>query len=235
MADLKQLAAQQALESLQDGMALGLGSGSTAACFVQLLGERVQAGTLRQIVGVPTSEKTARQAAALGIPLTTLTELERHRPPPLLDLVIDGADEVDAELNLIKGLGQALLREKIIASYARRFVVIVDESKLVARLGRGPLPVEIVQFEAGLHVRWLASLGCRAELWREADGRPIVTDNGNFLARCWFETATGAGIPDVPALARVLAERPGIVEHGLFLGMASEVIVAGQVGIRRMT
>ena len=220
--DLKHLAATQALSFVQNGMVLGLGSGSTTAIFVRLLGEQLQSGALREILGVPTSEKTAAQARALRLPLTTLTE---H---PQLDLAVDGADEVDPALNLIKGLGRAALREKIIESHARRFVVIVDESKLVPRLGRGPLPVEIVPFEAGLQVCWLNSLGCRAELWLEDDGSPIVTDNGNFLARCWFAD----GIPDPYALARTLADRPGIVGHWLFLGMATEVIVAGEGGIR---
>lgn len=223
--NLKQQAANHALSFVQNGMVLGLGSGSTTAIFVDLLGEQLQKGALREIVGVPTSEKTAAQARSWGIPLTRLSD---H---PQLDLAVDGADEVDPALDLVKGLGRAALREKIVETHARRFVVIVDESKIVARLGRGPLPVEIVQFEADLHVRWLDSLGCRAELWREADGSSIVTDNGNFLARCWFPE----GIANPRALARTLADRPGIVEHGLFLGMATDVIVAGEEGIRMLT
>jgi ribose 5-phosphate isomerase A len=140
---------------------------------------------------------------------------------------VDGADEVDPDLNLIKGLGRALLREKIVACHAECFLVIVDVSKLVTRLGtQAPLPVEIVQFEAAAHVRWLNTLNCRAELWLEADGSPIVTDNGNYLARCWFAD----GIEDPCALARCLADRPGIVEHGLFLEMATAVIAATSVG-----
>jgi ribose 5-phosphate isomerase A len=148
---------------------------------------------------------------------------------PHLDLAVDGADEVDPNLNLIKGLGRALLREKVVEIHADRFIVIVDESKLVPRLGsRGPLPVEIIPFEADVHLRWLNSLECRAELWREDDGAPVVTDNGLFLARCWFE----GGIPDPYVLADQLSQRPGIVEHGLFLDMANLVIVAGEQGIR---
>ena len=215
--DLKTQAAARALAFVKSGMILGLGSGSTASCFVQLLGERLELGTLTNIVCVPTSEKTAAQALTLGIPLTTLTD---H---PKLDLAVDGADEVDPHLNLIKGLGRALLREKIIVTHSERFVVIADESKLVSRLGtRGPLPVEIVQFEAASHVRWLKTMGCRAELWLEDNGAPVVTDNGNYLVRCWFPD----GIADAPALARHLADRPGIVEDGLFLNMASAVVVA---------
>jgi ribose 5-phosphate isomerase A len=221
--NLKQQAASQALTYVRSGMALGLGSGSTTVYFVEMLGERLNTGSLKNIVGVPTSEETASRAQDLGIPLTNLTA---H---PRLDLVVDGADEVDPDLNLIKGLGRALLREKIVECHAERFLVIVDESKLVTRLGTGgPLPVEIVQFEAAAHVRWLNTLGCRAELWLEQDGSPVATDNGNYLARCWFAD----GIEDPYALARALADRPGIVEHGLFLGMASAVIVAASKGVR---
>jgi ribose 5-phosphate isomerase A len=189
--------------------------------FLEMLGESLQSGALREIVGVPTSEATAERARALHIPLANLAE---H---PRLDLAVDGADEVDAELNLIKGLGRALLREKIVEIHADRFLVVVDESKLVPRLGRGPLPVEIVPFGAEAQVRWLNTLGCRAELWLE-DGAPIVTDNGNYLARCWFPD----GIAAPYALAHTLAERPGIIEHGLFLGMAHAVLVAGVEGVR---
>jgi len=142
---------------------------------------------------------------------------------------VDGADEVDPDLNVIKGLGRALLREKIVEIQTEQFIVIVDESKIVPRLGtRGPLPVEITPFEAEAHVQWLSSLGCRAELWLEEDGSLVVTDNGNYLALLRFD----GGIPNAHALALVLAERPGVVEHGLFLDMVSKVIVAGATGIR---
>ncbi len=219
---LKEAAAREALNYVQDGMTLGLGSGSTTAIFVDLLGKRLVSGQLRHIQGVPTSEGTATQARRLGIPLTTLDE---H---PRLDLAVDGADEVDPHLNLIKGLGRAHLREKIIAVHAERFLVIVDESKLVSILGtRGPLPVEILPFEYKAHLAWLNTLGCRAELWVEADGSPAQTDNGNYLARCWFE----GGISNPAALARSLEARPGIIEHGLFLGMANVVIAAGENGL----
>jgi ribose 5-phosphate isomerase A len=221
--NLKQQAAQQALEYVQDGMVLGIGTGSTTAYFIDLLGEKVQKGALRDICGVPTSAATAQRASELGIPLTTLSD---H---PKLDLAVDGADEVDYDLNLIKGLGRAHLREKIVEMHAQRFVVIVDESKVVPRLGtRGPVPIEILPFEHETHLRWLNSLGCRAELWYEDDGSPAMTDNGNYLARCWFE----GGIPDAYQLALTLSTRPGIIEHGLFLDMATEAIVAGNSGIR---
>ena len=219
--NLKQQAAIRALDYVQNGMVLGLGTGSTTAYFTDMLGERLRSGELRDICGVPTSLGTEQRARAAGIPLSTLAENSR------LDLAVDGADEVDPAFNLIKGLGRALLREKIVEIHAHCFVVIVDESKIVPRLGRGPLPVEIAQFEVPVNIRWLGSLGCRAEQWLEQDGSPVVTDNGNFLVRCWFDD----GISDAYALARTLADRPGIIEHGLFLDMANKVIVAGTEGI----
>lgn len=233
---LKRQAAEYALRYVQNGMVLGLGSGSTTTHFVRLLGERLKSGGLQEIQGVPTSRETASLAEELGIPLTNLGE---H---PQLDLAVDGADEVDPQLNLIKGLGQALLREKIIEIHCAEFVVIVDESKRVPRLGASvPLPVEILPFEWEAHVRWLNTQGCRAALWREPDGSPVVTDNGNYLARCWFESGASsgsgaelAGIPDPYALAQALAARPGILEHGLFLDMTSRVVVATPGGIEIM-
>jgi ribose 5-phosphate isomerase A len=222
---LRAEAAQRALGYVRSGMVLGLGTGATHAHFLEGLAEQVQAGALRDLVGVATSEGTAAHARALGIPLATLADHAR------LDLAVDGADEVDPDLNLIKGLGRALLREKIVEIHADRFLVVVDESKVVERLGRGPLPVEVVPFGLAAHLRWLHTLGCRAELWHEDDGSPIVTDNGNHLVRCWFPE----GIDDAYALDRTLADRPGIVEHGLFLDLADEVIVAGPQGTRVLT
>jgi ribose 5-phosphate isomerase A len=221
--NLKQQAAGEALGYIRSGMVLGLGTGTTTGYFIDMLGQALQSGRLRDVVAVPTSEWTADRARGLGIPLTTLGE---H---PRLDLAVDGADEVDPDLNLIKGLGRALLREKIVEVHAGQFLVLVDESKLVARLGsHSPLPVEIVPFEAEAHVRWLNGLGCQAKLQYEADGAPVVTDNGNYLVHCWFQ----GGIADARSLARTLADRPGIVEHGLFLGMATAVIVAGTESTR---
>lgn len=223
MSNLKQQAAARALDYVQSGMVLGLGTGSTTAYFVDLLGARLAAGDLRAIQGVPTSEATAEQARGWNIPLVKLSQ---H---PRLDLAVDGADEVAPGLNLIKGLGRALLREKIIALHADRFIVIVDDTKIVSQLGQHvPLPVEIITFEAQAHINWLNTLGCRAELWLEDDGSPAVTDNGNYLARCWFDNA----ITDPQTLAQTLSNRPGIVEHGLFIHMTSNVIVAGTDGIR---
>jgi ribose 5-phosphate isomerase A len=227
--NFKQQAARQALEYVQNGMVLGLGTGSTTAYFTDLLAERLQTGSLHDIQVVPTSEASAARARSLNIRITSLSAHERSDGVLPLDLAVDGADEVDPDLNLIKGLGRALLREKVVVVHAAEFVVIVDDSKLVSRLGsRGPLPVEIIPYQAEAHIHWLNSLGGRAVLWRESSGDPVVTDNGNYLALFSFE----AGIPDPPALARALADRPGIVEHGMFLKMASRAVVAGKQGVR---
>jgi ribose 5-phosphate isomerase A len=228
LGDFKRQAAQQALTYVQNGMVLGLGTGSTTKYFIELLGEKLRSGELERVTGVPTSEGTVQLASTQKIPLVSLAGLTPDQAVPSLDLAVDGADEIDSKLNLVKGLGRALLREKIIETHAKVFLVIADESKLVSSLGEGPLPVEIVQYESGAQVRWLRSLGCRAELWLEQNGEPIITDNGNYLVRCWFAN----GIPDAYQLARVLADRPGIVEHGLFLDMADIVIVAGENGIQ---
>jgi ribose 5-phosphate isomerase A len=228
--NLKLLAAQRALEFIQSGMVLGLGTGSTTAYFIDLLGEQLRSGMLCNVLGVPTSEKTANHARSLGIPLTNLAEaVKLGRTPGLLDLVVDGADEVDPQLNLIKGLGKALLREKIVEIHTQNLIVIVDDSKMVPRLGSSvPLPVEILSFEVEVTINWLNSLGCRSELWVEDNGFPMVTDNGNHLALCRF----AEGISDPHGLAHKLAERPGIIEHGLFLDMASQVIVASSDSVR---
>lgn len=226
--ELKQQAAEQALVYVKDGMVVGLGTGSTTTHFIKMLGDKLRSGELVEIVGVPTSEETVSLARQVGIPLVRLAELSPQQSLPELDLAVDGADEIDPDLNLIKGLGRALLREKIVEKTANFFIIIADDTKLVDRLGRGPLPVEIVQYESAAQVRWLNSLGCRAELWLEQDGEPAVTDNGNYLVRCWFPQA----IPDAYQLARALADQPGIVEHGLFLDMADIAIVAGENGIQ---
>ena len=219
---LKQQAARGALEFVESGMWLGLGTGSTARHFIQLLGEALQVGRLHSITGVPTSKNSANLARSVGIPLSTLSNRLGTAGLPHLDLAVDGADEVDPHLNLIKGLGRAALREKIVESYTERLLIIVDESKLVRRLGKGPLPVEIAPFEAELHVRWLAGLGCEAQLWRETGGEPVISDDGNYIALCRFRD----GISDPYRLAQVLSGHPGILEHGLFLDMATQVLVA---------
>ncbi|MGW8249633.1 MAG: ribose 5-phosphate isomerase A [Anaerolineales bacterium] len=228
--NLKLTAALRALDFVQSGMVLGLGSGTTTAYFVDLLGEQLKSDRLRNIQAVPTSENTATHARSIGIPLISLTQaLKLARTPGLLDLVVDGADEVDPQLNLIKGLGKALLREKIVEIHTQNLIIIVDDSKIVPRLGSSvSLPVEILPFEYEVTISWLNTLGCRAELWLEEGGAPVVTDNGNNLALCHFE----AGIMDAYWLADKLAERPGVIEHGLFLDMACRVIVASSQDVR---
>ncbi len=226
--NLKQQAARQALSYVKNGMVLGLGSGTTSAHFITMLADKLRSGELDDIKGVATSDSVARLAQEKGIPLVSLSELSPEGAIPSLDLAVDGADEVDPQLNLIKGLGRALLREKIVESHAEQFVVIVDDSKLVNRLGKGPLPIEITPFAAETHIRWLNSIGGRAELWLEQGGEPVITDNGNYLARCWY----AQGIPNPYELARLLADHPGIIEHGLFLDMADLVIVATKDGIQ---
>jgi ribose 5-phosphate isomerase A len=221
--DLLQQSALRALKEVHNGMILGLGSGRTATHFIDFLGEKLRSGGFSDIRGVPTSEASAARARQWGIPLVSLAQVSE------LDLVVDGADEVDPSLNLIKGLGRALLREKIVEIHTRRLVIVVDEDKLSKMLGlKCPVPVEIVPFEAEVQLRWLDRLGSRAEYYREPDGSVIQTDNGNWMALCWFE----GGITDLIETARQLAERPGIVEHGLFLGMAHQVIAACADGIR---
>lgn len=227
MTDFKRLAAAAALELVEPGMKLGLGTGSTAAHFVELLGEKVRAGL--QVVGVPTSEATRDLAEKNGVRLTDLDATSK------LDLTVDGADEVDGELRLIKGGGAALLREKIVASASTRMVVIADETKQVAVLGRFPLPIEIVRFGAEatrLHILDAAArTGCQGEvvLRRRADGHPLVTDEGHLL----FDASFGR-IPDPDDLAERLSRIAGVVEHGLFIGLASEVFLAGQAGVKRI-
>jgi ribose 5-phosphate isomerase A len=220
--DLKKAAAQKAVEQVRSGMVLGLGTGSTTRYVVLKIGELWQAGRLTGLVCIPTSEETAQEARRQNLPLADFNE------QPIVDLAIDGADEVDPGLNLIKGRGGALLREKMVETAAGRFIVIVDGSKLVQKLGtRGPLPVEVVQFGWKAQHRWLAALGCRPVL-RGGEAKPFVTDNGNYILDCVFAN----GIDDPVTLAAVLSGRPGIVEHGLFLGLASQVIVAESEGIR---
>ncbi|MCF4128275.1 ribose-5-phosphate isomerase RpiA [Methylobacterium sp. SyP6R] len=218
-AELKRAAAARAVGLVEDGMRLGLGTGSTATLFVELLGEKVRAGL--KVVGVPTSEATRRAAEAAGIPLTTLDET------PDLDLTVDGADEIDPQLRLIKGGGGALLREKIVAAASRRMVVIVDGAKRVETLGRFPLPIEVVPF--GLVATTLAvaaairSAGCAGPLSvrKGTDGAPFLTDGGHLILDAGLSR-----IPDPEALARALVAVPGVVEHGLFLGLATGAIVA---------
>ena len=221
---LKQQAANRAVELVQPGMVLGLGSGTTALLAVRRLAEQLHAGRLRAIVGVPTSLGIEQEARRLQIPLTTL---EEH---PVLDLTIDGADEVDPQLNLIKGGGGALLREKIVAQASRQEIIIVDETKLVPVLGtRWTVPVEVIPFGWPSQAEYLKTLGAQITL-RQQNGVVFKTDQGNLILDCQF-----GPILDAYVLATKLKTRTGIVEHGLFLDLASEVIVAGADGVRRLS
>ena len=220
---LKRAAAERALGWVQSGMRLGLGTGSTVAHFLDALGESLRAGALSRIVGVPTSVRTEQRARALGIPLAEL-----HEALPI-DLTVDGADEVDPGLDLVKGLGGALLREKMVAQASRRLVIMVDDSKRVRRLGtRAPLPVEVTRFGWRAHVPFLEALGCEPTLRLGADGSPYVTDNGNHMLDCRFP----AGMDNPGAVEDALRRRAGVVEIGLFLGMASAVVVAAADGVK---
>jgi ribose 5-phosphate isomerase A len=225
LAAAKRRAAARALDFVRPDMRLGLGTGSTAAEFVRLLGRRAADGL--KVLCVATSEATVNLAQTLAIPLTTLNEL------PELDLVVDGADEFDGKLRLIKGGGGALLREKVVAAASARMIVVVDATKEVAQLGRFPLPVEVDPFgleSTRRHVLNLAramSLPGRVTLRHGAEGHAFVTDGGHHILDCAF-----GSIPDPEALARSLATIPGVVEHGLFIGLASTIIVADAAGTR---
>ncbi|HEY1364919.1 MAG TPA: ribose-5-phosphate isomerase RpiA [Xanthobacteraceae bacterium] len=221
----KRAAAAYAVELVRPGMRLGLGSGSTAKHFVELLAERVRAGL--EVIGVPTSEATRKDAERLGVPLTTLDQT------PQLDLTIDGADEIGPDLSLIKGGGGALLREKIVATASARLIVIADESKWVSALGRFPLPLEVVSFGLAATRRAVeaaaAAAGCSgpALLRRSKDGHAFVTDGGH-----WILDAALERIADPKSLADRLDRIAGVVEHGLFIGLAQAAVIAGSNGVR---
>jgi ribose 5-phosphate isomerase A len=223
--ELKRAAAIRALDFVAPGMRLGLGTGSTARHFVELLGARVRGGLA--VVGVPTSEATRADAEKFGVPLTTLDET------PELDLTVDGADEIGPGLAVIKGGGGALLREKIVASASRRMIVIADYSKAVPMLGRFPLPVEVVPFGLAATCRMVETAiheaGCAGPLTlrRDRAGHPFVTDGGHLIV----DAALGE-IPDPARLASHLAAVPGVVEHGLFIGLVRVAIIAGNEGVR---
>ncbi|MBC7249026.1 MAG: ribose-5-phosphate isomerase RpiA [Anaerolineae bacterium] len=224
IAALKRQAGELAVSFVESGMVIGLGHGSTAAFALRRIAQMLRDGQLRNILGVPCSTQVEHEARQLGIPLTTLDE---H---PVIDLTIDGADEVDPDLNLIKGGGGALLREKIVAQASRREIIVVDESKLSPALGtHRPLPVEVVPFGWRSQAAFVESLGARVVLRQDGAGHPLKTDQGNWILDCHF-----GPIADPWQLARKLEARAGIVEHGLFLALATEVIVAGAQGIRHL-
>jgi len=221
---LKQEAGWYAVDFVESGMVLGLGHGSTAVFAVRCIAQLLREGRLRDVLGVPCSRQVEAEARELGIPLTTL---DQH---PVVDLTIDGADEVDPDLNLIKGGGGALLREKIVAQASRREIIVVDESKLSPALGtHWPVPVEVALFGWHTQSGYLESLGAQATLRVENDGTPFRTDQGNLILDCHF-----GPISDPIQLAAQMNERAGIVEHGLFLGLATDVIVAGAEGVRHL-
>jgi len=225
--EMKRAAAAMALSDVRSGMRLGLGTGSTARHFVDLLGEQVRDGL--EVLCVPTSEATAAQARSLGIPLSDLDALDR------LDLTVDGADEIDTHMNLIKGGGGALLREKIVAAASDRMIVIADASKLVDTLGRFPLPVEVNRFGLGATERSVAGVlaehGAQGQLTlrRTAGGDPFVTDGGHLILDASF-----GRISQPEALSGALLDIPGVVQHGLFLNMCNKAYVAGPDGVRTL-
>ena len=218
--ELKRAAALRAIEEVEDGMVLGLGTGSTAAFVVEGLAARVKTGL--RIVGIPTSERTAAQARQLGVPIATFAEYQK------LDMTIDGADEVElGTLDLIKGLGGALLREKIVAAASRRLVIVVDQEKLVDRLGKHtPVPVEVTQFGWQATAASLSALGCVPERRYTVGEQPFVTDEGNFILDCQF-----GGIVHPGKLEKRIATMVGTVESGLFVGRSSKVVVASTTGV----
>ena len=209
----KEAAARASLKYIQDGQIVGLGTGSTAAYFIKLLGEKVKNGL--RVHGIPTSDRSRELAFSLGIPLTTLDECQE------IAVTVDGADEVDPQLRLIKGGGGAMLREKIVASATKQLVIVADATKQVAKLGKFPLPVEVIRFAQALVRKRIEQLGAEVTLRKNPDGTPYITDENNHILDCCF-----GEIHDPDGLARTLSEMPGVVEHGLFIGMASVVLFA---------
>jgi ribose 5-phosphate isomerase A len=222
----KQAVAERGASLVRSGMVLGLGSGTTSTLMVQAIGQKLRVGTLRNVIGVPSSSAIAAVARESGVPLATLDD---H---PVLDLNLDGADEVDPGLNLTKGLGGALLWEKVVATASREVVILVDDSKLVPRLGtKAPLPVEVIPFGWKSHLGFIESLGAAPVRRTEPNGRPFVTDEGNYILHCTFAN----GIMDPQAIEAALLTRAGIVGTGLFLGVAHRVIVGTPAGVEVRT
>lgn len=222
---LKARAAERAVAMVESGMVLGLGSGSTALFALRYLSALIRDGKLRGVAGVPTSVRVEQEAIRLEIPLVSLDDRV------VIDLTIDGADEVDPDLNLIKGGGGALLREKIVAQASRREVIVIDESKLSPRLGtKWAVPVEIVPFGWSATARYLETIGALPKLRTNADGAPYRTDQDNLILDCAF-----GPMANPSEIAAKIKARAGVVEHGLFLGLATEIIVASASGIRRIT
>jgi ribose 5-phosphate isomerase A len=223
--EAKQRAGEAALQYVRDGMVIGLGTGSTAKFFIQAVGSALRTGSLRDVRGVPTSVYSERLARESGLPVVTFSQIQK------IDITVDGADEVTADLMLIKGLGGALLREKLVAQNSQRLIIIVDQSKLVEKLGtRTALPVEVTPFGHEANARFLETLDCTPVLRRHPDGAIFMTDNNNYILDCRFPV-----IPDPRGLDRKLADRAGIVESGLFLDMADAAIIADEESVRTIT
>jgi ribose 5-phosphate isomerase A len=217
----KRQAAEHAVRSVRSDMTVGLGTGSTAIFAVRDIARRLASGQIDNIIAFATSNAVREEARMLGIPMMP------EEMPHSIDVTIDGADEVDSEMNLIKGGGGALLREKIVAQASRRVIVIVDDSKLSPQLGtRFPVPVEVLPFGWRSQARYIESLGATVVLRLKADGSTFATDSGNMILDCAF-----GPIPDLAALAASLSSRAGIVEHGLFLGLATDLVIAGKDGV----
>ena len=221
----KQRAATAALEYVRSDTVIGLGTGSTADCFLVALADALKSGRVRNVVGVPTSEQTKRRCAELGIALTTLAQAAP------IDVTIDGADEIAPNLDLIKGLGGALLREKIVAQNSKQLIIIADTGKRVEKLGtKSPLPVEVAMFEHETNAKFLRALGCELALRKNPGGATFVTDNGNYIYDCRF----AGGIDDSAGLSRALNDRAGIVDSGLFLGLATVALIADDAGVAKL-
>jgi ribose 5-phosphate isomerase A len=220
--DPKQRAGEAALEHVRSGMVVGLGTGSTAKFFIEAVASALRTGKLRDVRGVPTSVASEKLARESGLPIVSFSQVHQ------VDITVDGADEIAPRLQLIKGLGGALLREKLVAQNSRRLIIIADSSKVVEKLGtKSPLPVEVTQFGIEASEWFLRGLGCTPRLRQTADGKPFLTDNGNCIFDCKFQ-----GIPDPSALDQKLCSRAGIVESGLFLNLAEMAIVADENSVR---
>lgn len=217
----KRIAGVTAANRIESGMVIGLGTGTTAIHMVRRLSERLQAGEISDVRGIPTSKLTEEEAIKLELPLTTLEDVG------FIDLTIDGADEIDPHLNLMKGGGGALLREKIVAEASREMLVVGDSSKLVETMGAFKLPIEVIPFGRGSQKRFLEGLGAEVHLRTLQDGSPYHTDNHNYIYDCAFGI-----IEDPVGLARTLSLRAGIVEHGLFIGIATEALIVTEQGIK---
>jgi len=221
---LKENAGQYAAEFIQDGMIVGLGTGSTVKYFLQAISEKLKTGDLKDIFGIPSSIQTEKLAGELNIPLSTFAEHQK------LDISVDGADEVDPEFNLIKGGGGALLREKVLAQASQRYIIIIDDSKYVKRLGiKWSVPVEVLPYAEPVVTNYIKSLGAQIRLRETDEGKIYMTDQNNYILDCKF-----GPIADMTELAIKLKMRSGIQEHGLFISLTTDVVIAGEKGIRHL-